>query len=116
MFHIIDDDECICEVIAELMTQLGYESKTFLCPVEYLTYTKDSKYSSPIAIFSDIRMPKMSGIEMMDTILEGEPDLKFILMSGYPLHRDSTHHQPYHYLSKPFTVNHVEELINSIVK
>ena len=116
MFHIIDDEESICKIISELIMSLGYRTKIFLCPIEYIDYTNSLGYNSPIAIFSDVRMPKMSGFEMMDIILESKPNMKFILMSGYSLERGLKSNQPYHHLSKPFAINHLEELLNTIVK
>ncbi len=116
MFHIIDDEKHIGEMISNIMSYLGYRSKIFLCPSEYIHYTNQAEYKSPVAIFSDVRMPKMSGFEMMDTVLKTKPNLKFVMMSGYSLERKKKCNQPHHFLYKPFEVSCLIEILESLMK
>ncbi|MDO5101227.1 MAG: response regulator, partial [Eubacteriales bacterium] len=52
----------------------------------------------------DIRMPKMSGIDFLESIHEDAPDLPIIIISGYPdieVMRRAMHLGVREFLSKP---------------
>ncbi|WP_313134670.1 response regulator transcription factor [Anaerocolumna sp.] len=37
----------------------------------------------PDVVFTDIRMPEMDGLQLMEAILEKQPQIKFVIISGY---------------------------------
>jgi len=114
MFHIVDDELMIRDVLTELISSLGHDVKGFSCPVEYLDYMKCSDYQRPIAILTDVRMPKMSGFEMIKEIREYYPKQKFVVISGYSEERVALGKRACQYIAKPFNPVEVEYIANSM--
>lgn len=69
-------------------------------------------------VLTDVVMPRMSGTEFARTLLEEEPDLPLVIMSGYTaqsnvrglLERDNVR-----FLAKPFTPGSLQALLESLV-
>jgi len=116
MFHIIDDEKFLCDIISDIIASLGYHSQTFICPSEYIDYTEQAEYTPPVAIISDIKMPNMNGFEMMDKVLKNKPNIKFVMMSGYIPEENETPYKPCHFLSKPFDISKLIEILESLMQ
>ncbi|ATX79730.1 two-component system, response regulator YesN [Mariprofundus aestuarium] len=116
IFHIVDDETFISEFVAELISSLGFKSKGFSCPAEYLDYMKTPDYQRPIAIFTDVRMPKMTGFDMIERIREFHPDQKFVVMSGYSMGVEVLNKQACQYIAKPFRPEVIEQTALSLAK
>ena len=68
----------------------------------------------PDIILSDVRMPRMSGIEMMDRIHALMPDTVFIFMSGYTdkeYLKAAIRLQAVNYVEKPLDITEVEKAV-----
>ena len=67
----------------------------------------------PNAIFSDIRMPGMNGLELCKTIHQQHPDLPIIIMTAYSDMESAMSAYDtgaFEYLPKPFDINEAVEL------
>lgn len=103
MFHIIDDDLHLHGLTVELLESAGFEAQSFADPVEYLHLVNSEDYTPPKALFTDIRMPQMSGYELIDRVREKYPRQKFIVLSGYDGDGVETLRKKVcHFLQKPF--------------
>jgi len=111
LFHIIDDQPFFCTFLEGILDSLGHESIPFTEAEEYLDYVESATYQSPGAIFCDIRMPVMSGYELMNRSLELRPDKKFVLMSGGLEIRAQYEPGVYRLLRKPLELPLLEELV-----
>jgi len=83
-FHIIDDYSYVGEVIAEALKAEGYSTRLFSCPSEYIRFSKSEMFIPPVAILTDIKMPKMSGYELIDQLHSRLPNQKFVVISATP--------------------------------
>jgi CheY-like chemotaxis protein len=79
---IIDDEPALCETLAEVLEEMGYEAQVWHDPTEALAVIKDTPGAINIALV-DVAMPIMSGIEVHRAIRDIQPDLPVILMTGY---------------------------------
>jgi DNA-binding NtrC family response regulator len=81
---IIDDEIDITNLFKEVLTSAGYEVKCFNDPLKALAEcTKNhNKY---VLIISDVRMPKMSGIELVKNIAQIDNNIKVILMTAFDI-------------------------------
>ena len=111
LFHIVDDQPFFCAFLEGVLDSLGHESIPFTSPERYLAYIESSEYRSPTAVFCDIRMPVMSGYELMNRTLESCPDKKFVLMSGGPEIRAQYEPGVFRLLRKPLELPRLEELV-----
>jgi len=72
-------------------------------------------------LLSDIVMQNMSGVELAASLMDRNPNLKVLLMSGYPdevLSHHRVHQGSKHLLEKPFTRTQlalkVREVLDSV--
>ena len=77
---IVDDDPLIRDSLFELLRQEGYSADTAAGPREVLDKFAQSHYDLLIA---DIKMPEMSGIELLKRVKNKHPDCAVIIITGY---------------------------------
>ena len=76
---IIDDEEDICEIIAEIGSRHGFEV-TSLSNAEHVIATLES--FKPDLIMLDLMMPGTDGVELLRLLAEHTKDAKLCLISG----------------------------------
>lgn len=76
----IDDDPKAGELMLRFSENSNFHSEVFQDPQEALDYfvTKGAQL-----IISDLRMPKLSGIELLRAVREQDPVVPFIIITGY---------------------------------
>jgi CheY-like chemotaxis protein len=77
---IADDDGLLREMLARSLERESYRVRTFGSPTELLS-TLDS--DPPDIVVSDVQMPEMNGIELIEAIREQWSTLPVIMMSGH---------------------------------
>ena len=116
MFHIVDDDKIIREVMEGLLGIIGYESKSFGCPKEYLQYAESNDFTMPYAVLTDVQMPKMNGYEMLEQLRQTHPAIRTAVISGYPKFEDGTKTACCAFLHKPIVMEEFQHVIRSFVE
>jgi CheY-like chemotaxis protein len=104
---IVDDDPEVRIVIAEFLEGSGYtvvQANGGREALDLLTRNPDLRM-----IISDIRMPDMSGIELVDIATRRQRDLKVILISGYFVPQQIGRR----FLSKPFRMRELEAMVRA---
>ncbi|MBD3167530.1 PAS domain S-box protein, partial [bacterium] len=79
---VVDDEEPVSEVLALMLTHLGYQVETRNDSREALTFFEEHSNRFDLLI-TDYAMPGMVGTELARRVLEICPDLPIILVSGY---------------------------------
>lgn len=77
---VVDDDEDIREIITEF---LAPEAKSIYQAGDGVEALEVIKKKRVDIIFSDVRMPNMSGIELLKKLREDGSDVVFILVTGH---------------------------------
>ena len=101
---ILDDDRSIRWVLEKSLSKTGLHTVSFENGDDLLHRLE---HESPDAIISDIRMPGISGLELLSTIRERYPELPVIIMTA---HSDldsavsSYSRGAFEYLPKPFDI------------
>jgi signal transduction histidine kinase len=76
-------------------------------------------HSAPIDVVTlDLRMPKMSGVEVMERIKQFDPDIEVIIITGYSSLESAIsglRHRVFDYVSKPFDVPTICGLVSRAV-
>src|SRR3954464_13889206 len=108
---IVDDDRSIRWVIEKALSREGIAFNSFSSarpPAEALSN------GAPEVLVSDIRMPGLSGIELLNTVKQRHPAVPVIVMTAYS-DLDSAvaafQGGAYEYLPKPFDIDQAVELI-----
>ena len=77
---IVDDEKNYLTILSALLEDEGYEVLTALSGSEALEVYKSSDLD---LILTDMKMPKMDGIELLENIKENDPDLPVIMMTAH---------------------------------
>jgi two-component system nitrogen regulation response regulator GlnG len=113
---IIDDDRSIRWVLERALIQDGKSVTAF----ENADGVMDQlEQQCPDAIVTDIRMPGVDGLQLLDMIGERHPDLPVIIMTAHSdLDSAVSAYQggAFEYLPKPFDVDDAIELVNRAVQ
>jgi len=112
---IIDDDRSIRWVFEKALAREGIPFKTFAAAQEALDALEQS---APQVLVSDIRMPGISGLGLLQDIKQSHPGLPIIIMTAYSdLESAVAAFQggAFEYLPKPFDVDQAVELIRRAI-
>ena len=108
---IVDDDQAIRWVLDKALQRAGMAPRCFERARDVLDALQTEQ---PDVLVTDIRMPDMSGIDLLKAIKQRAADLPVIVMTAYT-DLDSTvtafHEGAFDYLVKPFDVNEAVALI-----
>ena len=110
---IVDDDQSIRWVLQKALEKAGMTINAYEFASDLLRDLNAENKQLPDAIISDIRMPGMSGFELIKEIHRYHPDLPVIIMTAHS-DMDSAmsayESGAFEYLPKPFDVNEATEL------
>ena len=108
---IVDDDRSIRWVIEKALSREGIAFNSFSSAQDALHALSDD---APEVLVSDIRMPGLSGLELLQTVKQRHPAVPVIVMTAYS-DLDSAvaafQGGAYEYLPKPFDIDQAVELI-----
>jgi response regulator RpfG family c-di-GMP phosphodiesterase len=76
---VVDDEEPLCKALARFLQRQGYPVLTAVSGPQALERVKADR---PSLMLLDIRMPKMSGIDVIPEALGVDPDLAIVMLSG----------------------------------
>ena len=77
---IVDDEQSIRETLREILEYEGYEIEEAKDGEKAIALIKKFNYD---AVLSDIKMPKLDGIEVLEKAKSIAPELPFIMISGH---------------------------------
>jgi two-component system response regulator HydG len=104
---IVDDEESLVETLQVLLKREGFDTITALSGSEAI----DKLNESPDVVLTDIRMPKVSGIDVLAETRSKRPDVPVVLMTAQASLQSAiqaVNQGAFYYVQKPFTN---EELI-----
>jgi len=107
---VIDDDRSIRWVLEKAFKQAGMEVATFASAAGI---PEALEHGAPDALITDIRMPGVNGLELLDRVRDRHPDLPVIIMTAHSdLDSAVAAYQggAFEYLPKPFDVDEAVEL------
>jgi len=114
---IVEDEFGLKETFRDVFIMEGYEVRVAVDGEEGLRAYGEFK---PDLVFTDVVMPNMNGLELIQKIREVNQDIKAIYISGFfgikRIKRDLDEDilkYGYHYLSKPFKISAMLELVDS---
>ncbi len=100
---IIDDEEIVLESCTEILSSEDYRISTASNGAMGLELLKEI---SPDIVFVDLKMPGMSGIEVLEKIHALDPKIVTVVITGYATVNSAVEamkHNAYDFLPKPFT-------------
>ncbi|WP_051327395.1 PAS domain-containing sensor histidine kinase [Desulfatibacillum aliphaticivorans] len=79
---IVDDEEAIIKMLAQMLHRLGYKVTCFLDSLKACNAFFQEPESYDLVI-TDLTMPKMTGLALAEKMLKIKPSLPIILFTGY---------------------------------
>jgi DNA-binding NtrC family response regulator len=113
---IVDDNPNMSSLLAEMLEVFHYEALRALDGQDALEKINKNDVAM---VITDMRMPKMSGIELLQTIKERKPKMPVVLISGYSVDEvgsDIVKTKADGFLNKPFMMADIERLIADLLK
>jgi two-component system cell cycle sensor histidine kinase/response regulator CckA len=107
---VVDDQPEILAFVSGFLLQLGYTVLKATSGEEALLRSKEHESRIELLI-SNIQMPGITGIELATKISMERPDIKVMLMSGYPSGM-LVLNESWHFLAKPFVPRQLRELVS----
>lgn len=111
---IVDDDPGIRQTISQLVCNLGYECDTAPDGPEALEMIGCRSY---LCVFTDIVMPKMTGLELIRKVKARDISLPVIVITGYAsleIAIDAMKCGASDFLQKPFKVGEIKLLLSKV--
>jgi two-component system, LuxR family, response regulator FixJ len=102
LVYIVDDDEAVRESLELLLTSAGFEAQTFDSADAFLAHAGKATGG---CVLSDMRMPGMSGIELMEALRARDAAFPVVLITGHgdvPLAVDAMKRGAADFIEKPF--------------
>ena len=112
---IIDDDRSIRWVFEKALSREGIAHRTFGAAQEALERLGEE---TPQVVVSDIRMPGLSGLDLMQQLRSRLPATPVIIMTAYSDLESAVsafRGGAFEYLPKPFDVDHAVELVRRAI-
>ena len=113
---IIDDEKDIRESISQWLTLTGYETDVFPDADSALKIIGNGY---PGVVISDIRMPGLDGMELLQRLTRVDPKIPVILITGHgdvPMAVNAMRIGAYDFLEKPFEPEKISKLTLSAMK
>ena len=113
---IVDDDKSIRWVLERALIKERLDPESFENAQDLLQRLDGDK---PDVIISDIRMPGLDGVALLEEIKLKNPDVPVIIMTAFPdLDRVVSSFQggAYEYLSKPFDIDELLSLVKRAIQ
>jgi len=102
---IVDDEAGICLLLKELLNDAGYQCQTASSGEQALEILRQQEFA---ALISDLRMPGMSGLALLEAARAQHPKMILLLATGVgdvQTGIEAAKHCAHAYLVKPFRLD-----------
>ena len=99
---VVDDEPHILDMVTMMLATSGYPALSCSCPEMALSIMRQERIN---AVLTDINMPGMSGLDLLENIHLHHPEVPVILMSSYAeldTTVDAIHKGTFDFIIKPF--------------
>ena len=113
---IVDDERNIRTTLKLCLSGEGYEIDTAVNGEDGLEKTKKNRYD---LIFLDIKMPGMSGMEVLEELMKRKDNSNVIMMTAYGTIEDAVKAMKLHaadFILKPFTPEEIREITKKVLE
>lgn len=108
---VVDDETIIREILADFLTMEGYIVKTAPDAIKALEELEKEHYDM---VISDLKMPRMSGLELLEEIQKKYDNVLTVIMTGFGTVEtaiEAMKKGAYDYILKPFKVEEVIHIV-----
>jgi DNA-binding NtrC family response regulator len=113
---IVDDNPNMSVLLSDILEIFEYEGSQAENGEEALEKLGNDNYAM---VFTDLRMPKMDGIDLLKAIKDKHPTMPVVVITGYSIGETQNMlltQRADGFLNKPFKVNEIKELLDKILR
>jgi DNA-binding NtrC family response regulator len=113
---VVDDEPSILRLLQEALSQWGYQVTCASTVEEALVALGTELFD---AALTDVRMPDMSGLDLLREIKKQDESIEVIVMTGYPTISSAVEalkEGAYDYLSKPLILDELRHLMTRVME
>jgi DNA-binding NtrC family response regulator len=113
---VVDDETSILKLLKEALTQWGYQVTCVSTGTEALEAIRTELFDAAI---TDIRMPEMTGLDILREIKRHDESIEVVVMTGYPTIASAVEalkEGAYDYLSKPLILDELRHLMARVTE
>ncbi|MCK4656258.1 MAG: sigma-54-dependent Fis family transcriptional regulator, partial [candidate division Zixibacteria bacterium] len=113
---VVDDDRLVSEFVDETLTRSGYDVTSAMSGEDALGFIEIEDFD---LILSDVRMPKMDGIELLKQIRHVSPSTMVIMITAYGTVKNAVEAMKigaFDYVLKPFSPDELELTVKKALK
>jgi len=108
---VIDDKESVRQMLSKTLESEGYEVDVAPDGMDGLRKAKEKRFD---LVLTDLKLPRMDGLEVLSSMKELDPDIAVIVMTAYGTIETAVQaikQGAFDYLAKPFDPDHLNFLI-----
>ena len=112
---VVDDEPDLAESCAFFLRRAGYRVATASSGAAAMKHLGESSFD---VVLSDVRMPGMSGVQLLEQVKSRDPDVEVILVTAYPELETAVHAiktGAFDYLRKPFDEVQLRERVERAI-
>ena len=113
---VIDDEITVCRRLSQALSKEGYELEAFTTGKSFLESMAEQPFD---IVFSDLRLPDMSGMEILSKIKAMRIETEVIIITGYGSIDgavEAIKEGAYHYVTKPVRLNEIRLLAKNALE
>ncbi|MDY6857481.1 MAG: response regulator [Thermodesulfobacteriota bacterium] len=113
---IVDDDKLVRDSISEILKEGGYLIDIASDGIEAINKVKKERFD---AVFSDVWMPKMNGVDLLKKIKEYDSTIPVAMITGYPdikIAVEAIKEGASDFITKPVRIDQVLVVIKKLLK
>lgn len=117
--YIADDEVWIILGLKKLLEKLNMDVYVVGTANNGLTAKEEIGMFKPDVVFTDIRMPGLSGLELLQEIPDVSPESRVVLISGYAefaYAKEAVKHHAFDYLLKPIKEEELKRVMESLLE
>jgi len=115
---LIEDDERVRSVAMETLAEKGYRVFDVGSAEEALTLFEKEGGGFDL-IFSDVVLPDLNGVQLVEELLKRKPGVSVLLTSGYvddKAHWNVINERGYRFLQKPYSLTELLETVKMVLR
>lgn len=112
----VDDEKPLRESASEWLSVVGFAARTAASAGEALAMLGEERFD---VLVTDVRMPSMDGLSLLDAAREADPRLPVVLLTGHgdvALAVDAMRRGAHDFLEKPYDADHLVVVLDRAVK
>ncbi|WP_022664746.1 response regulator [Desulfospira joergensenii] len=110
---VLDDEKIVGERLKSSLEKNGHNLEIFIDPARAMDRIQEEKFD---VVILDIRMDKINGIQVLETVRKKSERTKVIMITGYAtleVARESLTKGAFDFISKPFKLKEIHQAVQN---